>query len=44
VENEGGQLSSLKIAIKDLIENNYPLSMFAKNYLNQLIEEIEKVK
>ena len=43
-ENEGGQLSSLKIAIKDLIENNYPLSMFAKNYLNQLIEEIEKVK
>ena len=44
VENDEGQLASLKIAIKDIVENNYPLSMFAKNYLNQLLEEIEKVK
>ena len=40
--NEGNQLLSLKIAVKDVLDKKYPLSMFTINYLNQLLEEIEK--
>lgn len=42
--SEGNQLLSLKIAIKDVLDKKYPLSMFTVNYLNQLLEEIEKYK
>ena len=39
---ENGQLLSLKISIKDILEKNKNLSMFTANYFNQLISAIER--
>ena len=39
---ENGQLLSLKISVKDILEKNKNLSMFTMNYFNQLISAIER--
>ena len=39
---ENGQLLSLKISVKDILEKNKNLSMFTANYFNQLISAIER--
>ncbi len=39
---ENGQLLSLKISVKDILEKNKSLSMFTVNYFNQLISAIER--
>ena len=39
---DNGQLLSLKISVKDILEKNKNLSMFTVNYFNQLISAIER--
>lgn len=41
-DTTGNQIVSLKIAVKDILEKNYQLSMFTINYFNQLLNEISK--
>ena len=41
-ESGGNKLSSLKIAIKEILDKQYPISLFTINYFKQLLNEIEK--